>query len=296
MTRTGKIIAAAVLAVFLSAFLLLPAYAYGVSDWIPGCSDVTITEAADGIQVSSPNMSYMSDDEHTWNGVASANKYKLDGLRLVYTYTDIAEIPAGADCWICISFMNKPYPFITTDNTDNQGYANLCRYSGNYDGSAAEWHHIEALGAFGEAYTDPLDFTFAPGTVVTMECRLADGEYIFTLNGNECSAGFPDLVAAFPDGTAHIVIKNYYSDGEGNGFTMVLNSINGEPLTAPAAPAAEEAAPAGDAAADAAAEAAPAEAAPAEAAVPAAAQTADTAGIAVFALIASGLLLLRKRK
>ncbi len=294
MKRPGRLFAAAVTALFLSAFLLLPANAYGVSDWIAGCSDVTITEVADGIQVSSPNMSYMSDDEHTWNGVASANKYKLDGLKLVYTYTDIAEIPAGDDCWICISFMNKPYPFITTDNSDNQGYANLCRYSGNYDGNAAEWHHIEALGAFGEAYTDPLDFTFAPGTVVTMECKLVGGEYIFILNGNECSTGFPDLVAAFPDGTAHIVIKNYYTNGEGNGFTMVLNSINGEPLTTPAAPVVEEAAPAGDAAAaDAAAEAAPAAAAPA---APAAAQTADMAGIAVFALLVSGSMLLRKRK
>lgn len=217
MTKLSRILIATILVVFLSAFSLIPANAYGVSDWIAGCSDVIITEVADGIQVSSPNMGYMSDDDHTWNGVASANKYKLDGLKLVYTYTDIAEIPAGDDCWICISFMNQPYPFVTTDNTNNQGYANLCRYSGNYDGNNAEWHHIEALGTFGEAYTDQLDFTFAPGAQVTMECKLVNGEYIFILNGNECTSGFPDLVAAFSDGTAYIVIKNYYTNGDYNG-------------------------------------------------------------------------------
>lgn len=218
----------------ISTAAIISANASGTSDWIAGNGDTTITEVADGIQVSSPNMSYGSDDDHTWNGVASANKYKLDGLTLVYTYTDIAEVPGGDDCWICISFMNQPYPFVTSDNTTNQGYANLIRYSGNYDGSNAEWHHIEALGAFGEAYTDSLDFAIAPGTQITMECKLVNGEYIFTLNGNECSTGFPDLVSAFPDGTAYIVIKNYYSSGDGNGFTMVLNSINGAALNTPA--------------------------------------------------------------
>ncbi|MDD4774791.1 MAG: hypothetical protein PHZ09_14510 [Eubacteriales bacterium] len=287
MTRFSRITAAVILTVLLSAVSLLPANAYGVSDWIAGCDDVTITEVADGIQVSSPNMSYMSDDEHTWNGVASANKYKLDGLKLVYTYTDIAEIPAGSDCWICISFMNKPYPFVTTDNSDNQGYANLCRYSGNYDGNDAEWHHIEALGSFGEAYTDPLDFAFAPGTQVTMECKLVDGEYNFILNGNECSSGFPDLVPAFPDGTAHIVIKNYYSDGEGNGFTMVLNSINGEALTTPAAEISAETVPSDDAAVI--------DTAPAVAA-PAAAQSADPVLLAVIAVFGSAMAIGRSRK
>ncbi len=67
-----------------------------------------------------------------------------------------------------------------------------------------------------------------------MECKLVNGEYISTLNGNECSSGFPDLVAAFSDGTAYIVIKNYYTNGDGNGFTMVLNSINGELNITPA--------------------------------------------------------------
>ncbi|MHB1154359.1 MAG: hypothetical protein ACYCWE_03455 [Eubacteriales bacterium] len=293
MTKLSRILVATNLVVFLFAFSLLPANAYGVSDWIAGCSDVTITEVADGIQVSSPNMSYMSDDEHTWNGVASANKYKLDGLKLVYTYTDIAEIPAGDDCWICISFMNQPYPFVTTDNANNQGYANLCRYSGNYDGNDAEWHHIEALGGFGEAYTDPLDFTFAPGTQVTMECKLVDSEYIFILNGNECSSGFPDLVTAFPDGTAHIVIKNYYTNGDGNGFTMVLNSINGEPLTAPVTEA-----PAADAPAEAespAADAAVADASPSDS-TPAAAQTADIISFAAIAALVSAIVIGKKRK
>lgn len=288
MAILSRILAASMLVVFLSAVTLIPANAYGVSDWIAGCSDVTITEVADGIQVTSPNMSYMSDDAHTWNGVASAKKYKLDGLKLVFTYTDIAEIPAGEDCWICISFMNKPYPFVTTDNTDNQGYANLCRYSGNYEGNNAEWHHIEALGSFGESYTDQLDFTFAPGTQVTMECKLVDGEYIFILNGNECSSGFPDLVPAFPDGTAHIVIKNYYSKGEGNGFTMVLNSINGEPLTTPVADTTAEAESPSD-------DAAIVDASTASSA-PTAAQTADAIGIAVIAALGSAIVINKKKK
>ena len=269
--------------VIFAVYACLPAGAKGAGDWVAGNgflidnanSPVTVTETDKGIQVSHGGYYVNGVD---WGGVASAAKYKLDGLKVEVYYDKVPE--ANSDNWIYIGFLSKPQLFQVGDIPGNPGYVCLIRFD------SGAWQHFEAVDSFAQTASQNDDsFYVKSGDILTFEVKLVGGEFVLYLNGIESTVTFAALPDVFPDGEAHIVLSAYQVDSPADSFTYTIVSINGEKTVAEKAP--ETTAPSADAPAD----------TPADTAPVTAAQTSDTVFAAVvFAAAAAGIVIFSKKR
>lgn len=265
------------------AFTCIPASAKGASDWVAGNgflidgknSPVTVTETADGVQVSHGGYYVNGVD---WGGIASANKYKIDGLSVDVRF-DTVPTP-NDDNWIYIGFLSKPQLFQVGDIPGNPGYVCLIRFN------SSTWEHYECVDSFAQSYAQT-DNSFAvkSGDTLKFAVKVVNGEYVITLNGVECDTNFSNLPAVFPDGEAYIVISASQKDSAADAFKYTILSVNGEKTVG----AAETTA-------------APADTAAADTSAPAttdttAAQTSDIiSGAVVLAIAAAGIAIFAIKK
>lgn len=217
----------------ICSLTVAPAYAAGKENWVAGggflidnkASGVKVEETAAGIKVTQGGY-YV--DGVNWSGVASKNKYKLDGLTIVVTYDKVTK---NDDCWLSFGFMEKPELFRVGDVKNARGYANLIRLNA----SPVTWNHYEVVDTTGNKWkgagSQKMADTFKidNGTTLTYSVKKSGSGYDFYLNDVKCSATFTQFNDIFANGEAYITLSASAKASAADAFSYTIKSINGEP-------------------------------------------------------------------
>ncbi len=232
-----KKIATLLCAALVAAAAIIPASA-SADKWTAGNgflvgdknSPVTVTEKADGIEVS--HGGYYTDGVN-WGGIAYNEKVDLDGFSIEIT---IDKLPnTGTDTWFSVDFLQKPELFKVGDFASNKGIVNLIRWMD--DDNIQNFGPNAWSGAGNDAKNDA--FNLEEGKTLTVSvAKKADGKYYLTFNGVESATGY-DLTGIADDGKAYLVIGASMKDSDAeNCFTYTINKMNGKAVVEAKKPAA----------------------------------------------------------
>jgi len=234
------------IAMCLSALMIISCVSVVASaaaaDWTPGNGShivvggevleentpVTVTDGADGVVVT--HGGYYQDGKN-WSGVASNEKYNINGLEVTVRFDTIPEVTAADDCWICFDLLSKPSMFDVTDVPGNPGFMSLIRFGLGFI------QVFDGVESFNMVYDSQIDnpgfFTISSGDVITAKWEyIVDPtpayEVTFTKNGKD-SFTLPytqeNLVDCFADGKAHVVLNCNLIESQKDAFKYTILSV-----------------------------------------------------------------------
>ncbi len=234
------------IAMCLSALMIISCVSVVASaaaaDWTPGNGShivvggevvqentpVTVTDGADGVVVT--HGGYYQDGKN-WSGVASNEKYNINGLEVTVRFDTIPEVTAADDCWICFDLLSKPSMFDVTDIPGNPGFMCLIRFGLGFV------QVFEGVESFNMVYDSQIDnpgfFTISSGDVITAKWEYVVDptpvyEVTFTKNGKD-SFTLPytqeNLVDCFADGKAHVVLNCNLIESQKDAFKYTILSV-----------------------------------------------------------------------
>ena len=210
---------------------------YGEAETDGTKTPAIVSDDAKGVKVSHGGY-YKNVPAGDLGGVATAEKYDLDGLEITIQFEKILH---SSDCWLAIDFLENPETFNAGgDFAKNRGIVQLIRYANSYT-------QVSDPNAWDVGYYDSQAedlsvngiFDITDGDSITVKLNAVDrGSGIYTMTyGAEGYDDFTaptefDLSEIFPDGKAYIVIEVSSLGAKDGDFVYYITDItNGEAIT-----------------------------------------------------------------
>lgn len=207
-----------------NGFNIVKRNAEGKGEVVENNTPVTVTDAADGVYIT--HGGYYQDGIN-WGGVASKEKYNLNGFEMVVRYDEVPTVTADDDCWMTFSFLEKPEMFQVGNIAGNRGFMPLIRFGKPY----VEFR--EGVGGFAklsDTQADPRTSMFAikSGDVVTYSVDYTE-DFLYVVgikvNDLEYTNKFSQYSELFADGKAHIITACSLMGAEKDAFKYTILSV-----------------------------------------------------------------------
>lgn len=185
---------------------------------------VTVAAADGGVAVSHGGY-YTNGD--TWGGVASKDKFLVNGIKVTVKFDQVPTVVDGEDCWAYIGFLNKPELFKVGAVANNKGFMNLIRFSNKkwelYEG-VSSFKNVNSISSATEM------FSLKSGDVVTVTAKLVNGFYEFTYTNGSNSVSYvyenAEFTNVFEEGMAHVVIAASCNGSTKDAFKYTITEIS----------------------------------------------------------------------
>lgn len=181
---------------------------------------VTLKKSDSGITVS--HGGYYTDGKN-WGGIAAKVPQKLDGMKVTIKLDKVPVVEENHDCWVSVSFLNKPELFQVGNIPNNKGFINLIRFSKNtfeiYEGMT-RWTGASTL------ISETNMYSLKSGDVISVSAKLVDGKYEFTYENGKNKATYrydsDEFTKLFKDGKAHLVISASSNKSDKDAFVYTI--------------------------------------------------------------------------
>lgn len=189
---------------------------------------VTVTGNDDGTVTVSHGGYYQNGEN--WGGVASKEKYDLEGLSVTVRFDQVPDVIASDDCWMHIGVSAKPEIFKVGDITGNRTFINLLRFG------KGVWETRNGIENFNrvENLDDYDTFTVVSGDTVNLYFKKnAEGTYNVVLTKNNMyytTQKTYDLAKISEDGKVHVVVSASLFASEKDAFKYTITKIENLPV------------------------------------------------------------------